>query len=498
MDIHTTKFNICDICKYKLALVYSIRRSQFVSVFLNRLVSYGNFAAKNRCAIIEKNTAMKYNILSSFLLTLFLVGCNVAQEQFTVKIEPLAISEAPGIQSYSLGKTSDGKWLVLGGRVDGLHKIRPFEAFRPNENNTNVYLIDPVENKTWEVSLNTLPTSIFEQLQSTNQEFHQRGNELYIIGGYGFSRTIGDHITYPNLTAIDVDGLANAIINKVDIGDFFRQISDANLAVTGGQIGLLNDFFYLCGGQYFEGRYNPMGPDHGPGFIQEYTDEIRKFKISDDGTNLTIDDYSAIKDAQNLHRRDYNMVPQIFPDGSKGFTMFSGVFQYDANIPWLNSVDVTEDGYQVNNDFNQYLSQYHSAKLPMYNSESKEMMTLFFGGLSQYEYNEDGDLVKDDEVPFVKTISMVIRSRNGSMIEKELNVKMPAFLGSGAELIPVSDSDIYLESDILNLSKLKEGTTLVGYIYGGIESSQKNIFFRNNGTQSRASSGAFKVYITKN
>ena len=442
--------------------------------------------------------AMKYNIISSFLLTLFLVGCNTAQEQFTVQIEPLAISEAPGVQSYSWGKTTDGKWLVLGGRIDGLHKMRPFEAFKSNENNTTVYLIDPIENKTWDVSLRTLPSSIFEQLQSTNQEFHQRGNNLYVVGGYGYSQTLGDHITYPNLTAIDVDGLANAIINKVDIGGFFRQISDPNLAVTGGQIGLLNDFFYLCGGQYFEGRYNPMGPDHGPGFIQKYTDEVRKFKISDDGTSLAIDNYSAIRDAQNLHRRDYNMVPQVFPDGSKGFTMFSGVFQYDANIPWLNSVDITEDGHNVNNDFNQYLSQYHSAKLPMYDSETREMMTVFFGGLSQYEYNEDGDLIRDDEVPFVKTISMVTRSKDGSMTEKELNVKMPALLGSGAEFIPISNNKMFLESDMLDIANLKKGRTLVGYIYGGIESSKKNIFFSNNGAKSKASSGAFRVFITKN
>ena len=52
--------------------------------------------------------------------------------------------------------------------------------------------------------------------------------------------------------------------------------------------------------------------------------------------------------------------------------------------------------------------------------------------------------------------------------------------------------------DILNIANLKKGRTLVGYIYGGIESSKKNIFFSNNGTKSKASSGAFKVYITKN
>jgi len=240
-----------------------------------------------------------------------------------------------------------------------------------------------------------------------------------------------------------------------------------------------------------------MGPNHGPGFTQEYTNEIRKFKIIDDGVDLSISNYSAKKDSQNLHRRDYNMVPQIFPDETKGFTMFSGVFQYDANIPWLNTVDVTSSGFNVNNDFNQYLSQYHSAKVPIYNAETNQMMTVFFGGLSQYQFDEDGELVRDDEVPFVKTISMVIRHKDGSMVEKDLGIKMPAFLGSGAEFIPISNETIYLENEIVNLSVLKNKKTLIGYIYGGIESSGENIFFRNNGTQSIASDLAFKVYILK-
>ena len=441
---------------------------------------------------------MKLNIYFSFFIALFIMSCNTAQEQFSIKIEPFTITDAPGVQSYSWGKTSDGKWLILGGRIEGLHKMRPFEAFRQNENNKIVFLIDPENNKTWGADLSVLPSSIFEQLQATNQEFHQRGNTLYVIGGYGYSETAKDHITYNNLTAIDIDGLANAIINKTSITSFFRQLSDDNLAVTGGQLGYLNDEFYLCGGQYFEGRYNPMGPNHGPGFIQNYTDEIRKFQINDDGINLSIANYSAEKDIDNLHRRDYNMVPQIFPNGEQGFTMFSGVFQHNVNLPWLNSVDITAKGYKVNDEFNQHLSQYHNAKVAVFDSKKNEMYTIFFGGMSQFQFNENDELAQDDEVPFVKTISMIIRYEDGKMIEKDLGVKMPGFLGSGAEFIPVENKNMYLENGIVNFNDLKKGSNLVGYIYGGIESTKEHIFFNNNGSQSKASNKVFKVYIYKN
>ena len=253
---------------------------------------------------------MKHKVLV-FALSLLTSVNLFAQDQFTVQIEPLIITDAPNVHSFSWGKTSDGKWIILGGRIDGLHQRQPFAAFQENDNNKSVYVIDPVANQTWSTSIDVLSTVLFEQLQSTNQEFYQRGNTLYIMGGYGYSATQNDHITYDKLTAIDVDGLANAVINNTNIVSFFRQISNSNLAVTGGHLGFLNDVFYLCGGQYFEGRYNPQGPNHGPGFIQNYTDEIRTFEISDDGTNLSILNYSAQNDTNNLHRRDYNLAPQI-------------------------------------------------------------------------------------------------------------------------------------------------------------------------------------------
>ncbi|ARV15546.1 T9SS type A sorting domain-containing protein [Polaribacter sp. SA4-12] len=436
----------------------------------------------------------KHLVLAFFLLT---IVNSFSQDQFTVEIEPLIIADAPSVHSFSWAKTTDGKWIIIEGRVDGLHQRQPNAAFQEKDNNKSVYVIDPVANKTWSTTISVLQASIFEQLQATNQEFYQKENTLYIIGGYGFSTTEDDHVTYDKLTAVDVDGLSNAVINGTTITPFFRQITNTNFAVTGGQLGFLNEVFYLCGGQYFKGQYNPLGPDNGPGFIQSYTDEIRTFQINDDGTNLSIINYLAQNDSDNLHRRDYNMAPQIFPDGSEGFTMFSGVFQHSANLPWLNSVDVSGSGYTVNTTFNQYLSQYHSAKIPVYDTDNNAMHTLFFGGISQYKLDTNGNLIKDDNVPFVKTISKVSRFSDGSMVESSLGIEMPTLLGTGAEFIPLQNNSNYLTEEIVDINNLQEGKTLVGYIFGGIESTQENIFFINDGTQSSASSLAFKVFINK-
>ena len=432
-------------------------------------------------------------------LSILLIGLGsvaYSQEEFNVEIEPITVIGAPSLHSYAWGKTSDGKWITIGGRIDGLHERQPFAAFLESSNNQSVYIIDPENNQTWSSSLSSIPSLIFEQLQSTNQEFIQRENTLYVIGGYGFSASQGDHATFANLTAIDVDGLANSVINGVAINQNFRQITDSIFAVTGGQIGYLDSIFYLSGGQYFEGRYNPMGPDNGPGFIQKYTDEVRTFKLVDDGTTISVTDFAVQNDSINLHRRDYNMTPQIFPNGDKGFTMWSGVF--DPNdLPYLNSVDVTEAGYLVNNSFSQYLSQYHSAKVPVYDSLNNVMHTLFFGGMSQYTLDVSGNLVQDDNVPFVKTISKVTRLSDGSLHETKLNIEMPTLLGAGAEFIHLDNTQYYNTDEILKINSIPMQRTLIGHIYGGIESTLPNIFDINDGTQSSASSQIFEVYINK-
>lgn len=430
-----------------------------------------------------------------FLLLFSMNSFSQVVDEFTVDIVPMTIPTVPGVHSYSWGVTDDFKWVILGGRVDGLHQRQPFASFLEQDNNKFVFVIDPVNEQFWQADLSVLSASLFEQLQSTNQQFQQRDSMLYITGGYGYSTTAADHITHPYLTAVSLNELADAVVNGNSITPYFRQTYDLNFKVTGGQLSYLDSVFYLVGGNLFDGRYNPQGPDFGPGFVQVYTNDIRAFKIADDGTNLNVYDYVATHDTVNLHRRDYNMVPQIFPDGSHGFTAFSGVFNYD-DTPYLNTVDITPGNYTVNSTFSQYLSQYHSAKLPIFDADGNAMHTLFFGGLSQFTLDAQNNLVEDINVPFVKTISRVTRFSNGSMSETDLNyIEMPTLVGPGAEFIPVPGN--LFQDEILLLNDVPDTNTLVGYIYGGIESTAENIFMSNDGTQSFASNVIFKVYINK-
>ena len=439
----------------------------------------------------------KYFILSTsiLLLAITVIAQKPLQKSpFIIRLQQVEIDQLPALQSFAYATWQD-KWLLVGGRKDGLHRRQPWAAFDEDGQNKYIYVVDPVKKQVWKQSLNELPVSIQEQFQSTNMEFCQIENNLILTGGYGYSKTADDHLTYPNLSIIKIKETIDAIINKQPFTDLIVQIKDERMAVTGGRLAKTGDTLLLAGGQRFDGMYNPMGPDHGPGFVQEYSNEIRKFTLGFENNIPTITNYFAIKDSINLHRRDYNLVPQVFKNEALGYTMFSGVFQYNKDLPYTNFVDIVSGSYNVNDSFEQKLSHYHSAVLPMYDKTTATMYTVFFGGIAQYYPDKTGNLISNIDVPFTKTISVISRTDN-AVEEFYLPIEMPGYLGAAAEFIFTPDALLYADG-IANMSAWQNNEILIGYIAGGINSSDQNIFWTNTGKQSKANKTLFAVYIKK-
>uniref|UniRef100_UPI004049DBAC hypothetical protein n=1 Tax=Flavobacterium sp. TaxID=239 RepID=UPI004049DBAC len=435
---------------------------------------------------------MKKLLIVGFL---FLIGIgSKAQSSFPydVVLTPISIANLPGLHSYVFAQ-HEGKWLIIGGRKDGLHARQPFNAFPNAQNNTDIFVVDIASQQVWSESVNVLPTGLKEQLQATNFCFHQDDETLYIAGGYAFSATANDHVTFDKLTAVDVPHLINAIINGNSITSFFKQIADPIFQNTGGQMGKIGNLFYLVGGQIFTGRYNPM---NDPTFTQTYHSKIQKFTIDNSESQLSFSNYEAVSDIVHLHRRDYNLVPQIFPDGEEGYTISSGVFQINADLPFLYPVDIKSDGYFPQTQFNQYLSNYHSGITALYNQTDSQMHSLFYGGMSQYYY--DGtSLIQDNSVPFVKTISRVTREADGTLSEHKLTAEMPNLKGAGAEFIPNQNLPHYT-NEVIKLDEIEAEEFVIGHLFGGIQSPTNNPFTNNQTNSTSADPTIYEVKLVYN
>lgn len=432
------------------------------------------------------------NILIVFLLAFFQSTTAQSTFEYDVVLTPVSVSGLPGLHSYAFAQHNE-KWLIIGGRKDGVHARQPFNAFPGAQNNTNIYVVDIATQQSWSVSVNSLPTGIKEQLQSTNMNFYQDGDTLFIVGGYAYSTTAADHKTFNNLTSVDVPNLINAIVAGTPITSYFKQITNDVFAITGGQLGKIGSTFYLVGGHRFDGRYNPM---NNPTFTQTYSNAIRKFTIDNSGSNLSYANYEEVVDAVHLHRRDYNLLPQIFPNGELGYTISSGVFQIAVDLPFLYPVDIKAGGYYPQTQFNQYLSNYHSGKVCLYDASNNRMHNLFFGGMSQYYYS-NGTLLQDDTVPFVKTISRTTRFADGSLLEYQLPVEMPNLKGAGAEFIPNENLPHY-SNEVIQLSNITDNEFVIGHLFGGIQSSSATAFTDNQTNLTSADPTVYEVKLVKN
>lgn len=443
----------------------------------------------------EPHKQRLYSIIPLLLVGVWTITPASAQESsfpFSVELEELAIPGLPGFHSFAYAQ-HDENWLIVGGRTDGLHARQPFASFPANHNNDHLFVINPHTGEFYAERLNQMSAGILEHLQSTNMNFEQVGDTLYIIGGYAFSETERDHITFPKLTTIVVSEAIQQIKEGRLSEEVFGHLYDERFAVTGGQLGFLNDELILVGGHRFDGQYNPRDM---PTFRQEYTHAIQTFRINSAISDPSISNYSIVVDEEHLRRRDYNLVPYLFPDGEPGYMISTGVFQREADLPFLYNVEIGKEGfYKPVPDFEQLLSHYHSPKLSLYDEESESLHMLFFGGLAQF-YFQDDQLMQDDRVPFVTTISRVSRYSDGRFAEYALDVEMPDLKGTSAEFIPNPQLPKN-ETGVILISAIEEERFLAGYIVGGIDTPIRNPFATNQTSVTSASYTVYKIWIER-
>jgi len=414
------------------------------------------------------------------------LSAQTGEKPYSITLEEVTWPEWPGMHSFVLGEW-DGRWLLMTGRTGGLHGFLPPDPFPVLEANNKIRMFDPVTGEMWSSFTNTLPDVMRDQLHSTNAQYFQRDKYLYIIGGYGKDTLSDIFITFPNLLAVDLELLSEALVNDTEINSSFRQFTDTFFCVTGGEIEVLpnDEKIYLFGGHVFTGQYTKPASD---AFTQTYTNELRKFILEDDGINITVLDLDVIKDTAMFHRRDLNFEPIVYPGEQFGLAAFAGVFQYEADWVWFNPVYVNETGYTMDEKFKQKLNAYTCPVMPVYDSVSQNYYATFFGGISQFYHNEVSDTIKEDlNVPFINDISTIIKYADGSTEQILEPIKFEALLGSNAVFILNGEVPHY-SNEVIQLHKIY-GQNLAGYIFGGIDALVPNF------TPSSASNRLFKVWI---
>ncbi len=429
---------------------------------------------------------------------------------FQIQIEQAGFSLPNGVHSGA-SAISNGQWLFIAGRTNGLPEVGNSNNFPLQQQNSVVYVVNPSTQEVFSRPLSDpssgLSQPLIDTLSVASPQYYQFENTLYLTGGYGVESASGQYSTKDTLTAINVSGLIHWVTapsQGESAAQYIRQITHPLFQVTGGYMGKIgNQPTLLIFGLNFSGIYLDSSNSG-------YTEQVRRFRINDDGTNLSIDVLKAKPQNSNpnFRRRDLNVVPimrSIYGRLIPGLVAFSGVFTANNGV-WTVPVEIAENGsLSMSNPFHkdtfkQGMNNYACAHLGLFSQAQKETYTLLFGGTS-FGYFANGEFQSDAELPFINQVTAIKLGKDGDYTQYLMNGSFPTILstqsnagnpllfGSGAYFMPASDLPSY-ENGVLKLDEIGTVPVCLGHIVGGIASSKPNT---NAITDTAASPYIFKV-----
>lgn len=424
-----------------------------------------------------------------------------------VSFAPAAI---PAMHSAAAAEW-EGRWVLLAGRTNGLHGMTGRDAFDPAFENREVWVIDPASRRSWRKSLETSPASGLsadqvDALSSVNTQFYQDGANWIIVGGYGFKRSVADHVTYDTLTAIDLPGLVSWVTavpgrEGSRAVDHIRQIRDPYFQVTGGGLERIGDEYQLVFGQNYAGRYRPH-------FNGVYTRQVRRFRLrTEGGLAVVAGSKLGTPVSEDFRRRDLNITTIVSRGSQPGefreaVVALSGVFTPTDGV-WTLPVTIEAGGAVTMEDpadpasLKQGFQVYHCAKAGMYHRATDEMHVVLFGGITVLEYNgTSGTWSEDALAPFTNQCGAVVRDAAGRYSQYFLPTRFPRILEGGKELRFGANAEFFpsagvprLHQKVIDLAAIRE-PTVIGHLYGGLAADA------GNGGNTGSSGRIFEVVLT--
>jgi hypothetical protein len=436
------------------------------------------------------------------MTTLCLTGTVHAADTlpFTVTLEEVTYTDnaPPNLQSFTSAVLEDGRWLIMAGRVVGLHTFNavdnqadPSEGnFPPESANWKMYVIDPNEGVQASFDVSQLSDELSGPLRSTNQQFwhDEEHDTLYVTGGYGVDYADNLMVTFDTMLVMSPEKIAsiltsgetdNAIAQALEAE--IRVFHDNRFAVTGGYFENLGGLYYLAFGQLFFGQYSTFGRPQdslfaqrqqnqildrmestghdvaelrtatagGVPFVQHYTEELRVFTLDPDDFNILSYGATVTSDpARSFHRRDGNFVKTVDPaTGKARLAAFGGVFPPGVIGAYPQPIYIDGPGIYEIADFEQSFSQYECPILITYDPDAEAVYHTFFAGISNHFYHltdkqlADYETVtaegRNDGLPWINDISVLVLDSDGSHSEYILPESMPdhRLLGANAEIL---------------------------------------------------------------
>lgn len=205
---------------------------------------------------------------------------------------------------YAIGQYQD-YLLVFGGRI----RSELSEIQEKDFPNLDLLLIDFKRNRASAFTTSTLEGLLAEQMNATGMAYYQKEKQLFLIGGYGYSETHHQFMTFPYVTVIDLEATINALLEgKNPVANFF-QICDDRMAIFDGTMDYNGQEFFLINGKYAY-KLEPFAenPEY---FENDLKGEGRTFMIDGEGQSLEIKNFQTWYDLEDLREIYGPLLPEL-------------------------------------------------------------------------------------------------------------------------------------------------------------------------------------------
>lgn len=164
--------------------------------------------------------------------------------------------------------------------------------------NLEILLIDLGKKRASALSSANLPGLLGEQMAATGLAYYQQGHMLYVVGGYGYSDTEQRFITFPYLTAIDLEASVLALLAGQNPVAHFYQLCEERLALFNSVLQFNGQEFFLINGKY-AWQLRPF-EDDARYHEEDRTGEAHTFRLQGSGRHLRIEDFKSWYDVNDL------------------------------------------------------------------------------------------------------------------------------------------------------------------------------------------------------
>lgn len=222
------------------------------------------------------------------------------------ELPPRAFELYPTLEDmygYAVGKYAD-YLLIFGGSIRSETSERYAEDFP----NLDILMIDFKRNRAAAYTSGNLDGLLREQMCSTGMAYYQDGNTLYLLGGYGFSETNGQFITFPYLTAIDLEATVEALMKgKSPVANFY-QICDERMAIFDGTMDYNGDEFFLINGKSAY-KLDPFS-DNPIYDEQSLSGQARTFRVKGKKESLEVTQFQTWYDLEGFRDHYGPLLPE--------------------------------------------------------------------------------------------------------------------------------------------------------------------------------------------